>query len=270
MVRNIYVVANQKGGVGKTTTAVNLSAALALSGRRILLIDMDPQANATSHLGIEEPEWKNVYRVLIGDEPIEHAIFPTDIDRLWLLPSHSDLYGATLELPGEDNWPYRLKGVLGEIAYRFDEIWIDTPPSLGVLTICAMVAGNKVVIPVQCEYFALEGLSMLLKTIERVQRSFNPEILLDSVVMTMYDERTNLSKQIYDELARFFGSVLKKTVIPRNVRLAEAPSFGKTIFLYDIRSRGAQSYLKLAREFLGYAEESAGKGFGSAHISERA
>lgn len=258
MANRIYVVANQKGGVGKTTTAVNLTTAMALGGYRVLLVDLDPQANATSHVGFSKDLDKNIYRVLIDEIPIEKACLPTDIDGVWVVPSHPDLYGAYLELPVIEGWPYRLQAVLSPLLPRFDYIWIDTPPSLGVLTINALVAADALVVPVQSEYFALEGLSTLLQAMERVRTGYNPNLHLHAVVLTMYDERTNLSRQVYEEVIQYFDEHVLKFVIPRNVRLAEAPSFGRPIFLYDVRSKGAEAYLALARELIHYGTKSAG------------
>jgi len=253
-----YVVANQKGGVGKTTTAVNVAAAMAIAGWRVLLIDIDPQANATSHLGVSKDLPHNVYRVIIGELPATEAIRPTEIENLWILPAHPDLYGSSLELPQLDDWPYRLRRAIQPLLVEFDSIWIDTPPSLGVLTINAMVAARYLIVPIQCEYFALEGLMTLLRAYERVRRSFQPELELHVIVLTMYDDRTNLARQVRAELQRYFPHHLARTVIPRNVRLAEAPSFGQPIFLHDVRSRGARAYSELAKELMQHEAIGAG------------
>ncbi len=258
MAKRIYAVANQKGGVGKTTTAVNLATAMAIGGYRVLLVDLDPQANATSHIGLDKQQSANIYRVLVDEIPAEAACLPTDIDGVWIVPSHPDLYGAYLELPQLEDWQYRLKAVLSPLTLRFDYIWIDTPPSLGILTINALVAAEALIVPVQSEYFALEGLTTLLQAMERVRANYNPDLHLHAVILTMYDERTNLSRQVRDEITQFFDQSVLKSVIPRNVRLAEAPSFGQPIFLYDIRSRGAEAYLELARELLKYGTPSVG------------
>ena len=253
-----YVVANQKGGVGKTTTVVNVATAMAIAGRRVLVVDVDPQANATSHLGVPQDLPQNAYRVLIGEQSALEACVLTEVENLWLLPAHPDLYGLTLELPQVEAWPYRLQQALQDLIPRFDFIWIDTPPSLGVLTINAMTAARYLVVPIQCEYFALEGLATLLRAMDRIHRAYNPELELHAIVLTMYDERTNLAYQVRRELETHFPDRVLKTVIPRNVRLAEAPSFGRPIFLYDVRSRGAQAYLELAKELLNYEAHRAG------------
>lgn len=248
----IYVVANQKGGVGKTTTAVNTASAMAIGGWRTLVIDLDPQGNATSHLGLNRRLERNIYRVLIDDIPVEEACHPTPVDNLWVVPAHPDLYGASLELPDLEDWPFRLAAVISPLRYTYRFIWIDTPPSLGVLTLNALTAGDALIVPVQCEYLALEGLSILLEAVERVRRTTNPRLSLEAVILTMYDERTNLARQVRDEIERFFAGRADRFIIPRNVRLAEAPSFGEPIFTYDFRSRGATAYLQLTKELLAH------------------
>lgn len=265
MARRIYAVANQKGGVGKTTTVVNVATAMALAGQRVLVVDLDPQGNASSHLGILPNLPRNVYRVLMDEIPVEDAAIPTEVDGLWLIPSHPDLYGSNIELPRIEEWPYRLKAVLSPLELRYDFLWIDTPPSLGVLTINALTAAHSLVVPVQCEYFALEGLTTLLKAMERVRQTYNPKLELEALVLTMYDERTNLSHQVREELFRHFGERVLHSMIPRNIRLAEAPSFGQPIFFYDIRSKGAEAYLSLAKELLKHGTKGLGKGSRRAH-----
>ena len=245
------VVANQKGGAGKTTTAINLSASLASAEARTLLVDFDPQGNATAGVGFDRNCLQyTVYDVLCGDAPVRKAIHPTETENLFLLPARSDLAGATVELLSLKNSQNCLKEILQEIESDFEYILIDCPPSLGILTINAFVAADSLLVPIQCEYFALEGLSDLLNTLERIRQGFNPGLQIEGVLLTMHDERLNLSSQIAENVKEFMGEHMFDTIIPRNVRLAEAPSFGKPIIMYDPRSKGADSYMRLARELL--------------------
>jgi len=245
------VVANQKGGVGKTTTAINLSASLASAEARTLLVDFDPQGNATAGVGFDRNCLQyTVYDVLCGDAPVRKAIHPTETENLFLLPARSDLAGATVELLSLKNSQNCLREILQEIESDFEYILIDCPPSLGILTINAFVAADSLLVPIQCEYFALEGLSDLLNTLERIRQGFNPGLQIEGVLLTMHDERLNLSSQIAENVKEFMGEHMFDTIIPRNVRLAEAPSFGKPIIMYDPRSKGADSYMRLARELL--------------------
>jgi chromosome partitioning protein len=245
----VLAIANQKGGVGKTTTAINLGAGLGALEHRVLLVDCDPQGNATRGLGIR-PAPPHLYHALSGDVPLSDAIISSGFPHLDLVPSQRDLVGVEVEFVGESGWESRLKTALATVADRYDTILLDCPPSLGHLTVCALAAASGVLVPLQCEYFALEGISELLATIERIRRSLNAELVIAGIVLTMYDDRTNLSRDVAEEIRRHFADKVYETIVPRNVRLAEAPSHGLPIFQYDIKSRGADAYLALAREFL--------------------
>lgn len=251
----IVSLANQKGGVGKTTTTVNLGTILAKRGKKVLLIDADPQGNATSGLGVEKEVEYSTYDILVNDAKIEDAIQDTIIKNLKVCPANMSLAGAEVELVSMMSREQRLKEKLEEIKDYFDYILIDCPPSLGLITLNAFTASNSVLIPVQCEYFALEGLGQLINTINLVKKHLNKEIQIEGALLTMYDIRTNLSNQVVKEVKKYFGNKVYKTVIPRNVRLSEAPSYGMPITEYDPRSKGAKSYTKFAKEFLKINEE---------------
>jgi chromosome partitioning protein len=258
----IIAVANQKGGVGKTTTSVNLSAALTLSNNRVLLIDADPQANATSGAGVQRGGLRrSLYHVLVLDEMPANAVQNTELPLLKVLPSDRNLIGAEVELVEIDKREYKLKKAISSIEDQYDFIIIDCPPSLGILTLNALTAASSLLVPIQCEYYALEGVTELFDTFARIRRSLNPSLTIEGLLLTMYDERTNLSTAVAADLRDFYGNQVFETVIPRNVRLAEAPSYGKPIILYDIKSRGAESYLQLAKEIMAHDKKSIRTGF---------
>lgn len=248
----VIAVTNQKGGVGKTTTAVNLSAGLAALGRKVLLIDGDPQGNSTSGLGIDKGNVKRcVYDCLVNDVPMEEVVLETKVENLFLLPATIQLAGAEVELVSVLARENMLKRSLEKIKYRYDFVIMDCPPSLGLLTVNALTAASSVLVPIQCEFYALEGLSQLMKTVGLVQKNLNPALQLEGVLLTMFDARTNLAIQVVDEVKKHFRNKVYHTIIPRNVRLSEAPSHGQSILQYDPKSRGAEVYMELAREVLG-------------------
>jgi len=245
----ILAIANQKGGVGKTTTAINLGAGLGALERRVLLVDCDPQGNATRGLGAQADP-PHLYHVLSGDAEVAAAIRASGFPNLDLLPAQRDLVGIEVEFVGEAGWEGRLKNILGQLSSRYDTILLDCPPSLGHLTVSALTAADGIIVPLQCEYFALEGISELMSTVQRVQGGLNRRLAISGILLTMYDDRTNLSRDVAEEIRRHFGTKVFETVVPRNIRLAEAPSHGLPIFQYDIKSRGSEAYLALAREVL--------------------
>jgi len=262
----VISIANQKGGVGKTTTAINLSASLAASERRTLLIDSDPQANTTTGMGLpKDPARRTLYNALILDEPLDRVIIKTQVEGLDIIPSDKNLAGAAVELVNAENREFKLKGLIDSIRPNYDYILIDCPPTLDLLTLNALVSSDSVLIPIQCEYLALEGVSDLLDTLMRIRKTLNPELAIEGIVLTMYDERTTLSRQVADDLRSFFGSQVFTTIIPRNVRLAEAPSHGKPIIFYDIHSKGAEAYVQLAKEVVDNDQKRVGERAGSAH-----
>jgi chromosome partitioning protein len=255
----IVAIANQKGGVGKTTTAVNLAAGVALLGKRVLLVDMDPQGNATSGLGIDPRSLQTtVYNCLVNYVKFQHAVHVTEVNGLSLLPANADLSGAEVELVNVEEREKLLRQFLRDVESLFDVIFLDCPPTLGILTVNALVAAHSILVPVQCEYYAMEGLSRLVGTIDRVRESFNPELKLEGIVLTMFDARNTLARQVVDQVRGHFKEVVYSTTIPRNVTLAEAPSYGRPAMLYNVASAGAQAYLSLAKEFVSHGEKSAG------------
>lgn len=259
-------VANQKGGVGKTTTAVNLAAIIATWGNRVLLVDADPQGNATSGAGIQRGSFRRgLYHSLVLDQPISAVALPSAIPSLSIVPSNKDLAGAEIELVEVEQREFRLKRALAAVEPDYDYIIVDCPPSLGLLTLNALTAVRSLLVPIQCEYYALEGVTELFDTLARIRRLHNPGLMIEGLLLTMYDERTNLSAAVAADLRDFYGLQVFQTVIPRNVRLAEAPSYGKPIITYDAHSKGAEAYSQLAREIV-YESKSAGSGSGGAAV----
>ncbi len=257
----VISIANQKGGVGKTTTAVNLGASLAASEQKTLVVDCDPQGNTTSALGFpKDPARRTLYQALILDEPIERIAIGAQVEGLDLIPSDKNLVGAAVELVSMENREYRLKAVIERIRDKYSYILIDCPPSLDLLTLNALAASDSVLVPIQCEYLALEGVSELLDTLMRLRRTINPSLAIEGILLTMYDDRTTLSKQVASDLRSFFGAQVFDSVIPRNVRLAEAPSHGMPVMFYDIHSKGAESYIQLAKEVIANAQKRLGQG----------
>ncbi len=262
----VIAIANQKGGVGKTTTAINLAASLAVAEQRTLLIDSDPQGNATTGIGFpRDPSRRTLYHALILNEALSKIVTKTQVDGLDIIPSDKNLVGAVVELVGADNREYRLKQIIDQLRSEYAYIIIDCPPSLDLITLNALVASDSVLVPIQCEYLALEGVSELLDTLMRIRRTLNTNLAIEGIALTMYDDRTTLSRQVAADLRSFFGSQVFETVIPRNVRLAEAPSHGKPIVYYDIHSKGAEAYIQLAKEVLVNGQKRAGAGVGSTH-----
>jgi chromosome partitioning protein len=251
----VFAISNQKGGVGKTTTAINLAASLAASEFKVLVIDSDPQGNATSGLGIQKNlERPSLYHVLLGGISASAAMVPTELEGLSLIPADKNLVGANLELVEIPNREFRLRDCIRDLRNEFRFVLIDCPPALDLLTLNALVAADSVLVPIQCEFFALEGISELMDTVDRIRESFQHPLQVEGILLTMFDDRTNLTRQVAADLKEFFGNDVFQTVIPRSVRLAEAPSFGKPILSYDPRSKGAESYIKLAKEILDHEQ----------------
>ena len=251
----VIAIANQKGGVGKTTTSINLSACVAEKGKKVLLIDIDPQGNATSGLSINNHDEKSVYDVLVDDIKIEDAIKPTMVKNLHICASNIDLAGAEIELVSLVSRENRLKNAIDRIETNYDYVFIDCPPSLGLITLNAFTAADSVIVPIQCEYYALEGLGQLVNSIKLVKKHLNPDLEIEGVLLTMYDSRTRLSSQVAEEVSKYFGERVFDTVIPRNIRLSEAPSHGLPISMYDPLSKGARTYKKLAKELINKNKE---------------
>jgi chromosome partitioning protein len=247
----VITIANQKGGVGKTTTAINLAASLAAAEMRTLLVDLDPQSNASSGLGVRRGTYaKSTYDLLVHNEPLQSIVRPTELEGLNIAPASRELVGATLELAQDEQRDQRLKIALRPVREQYTFTLVDCPPSLDILTVNALIAADSILIPIQCEYFALEGVSELLETVRQIRRLRNPALYIEGVLITMFDERTNLANQVLQDLKKFFKDQVFSTVVPRNVRLGEAPSHGRPIILYDIRSKGAESYIRLAKEVI--------------------
>jgi len=257
----IISIANQKGGVGKTTTAVNASAALSLAGRRVLLVDMDPQASATSGVGVT-PDHPTIYDVLLGQAPAGDAVRLTSLERLWVMPSSRDLFGAEIELVPLTGREHRLRDALRAVRDAYDYVLIDCPPSLGLLTLNALAASDSVLVPLQCEYYALEGLTALLETVDLIRHQVNPSLVVEGLLLTMFDTRNSLSHQVANDVRQHFQALVFSTVVPRNVRLSEAPSHGMPAVIYDPSARGSQAYVDLAHELIGgrAVDERAGPG----------
>jgi chromosome partitioning protein len=254
-------IANQKGGVGKTTTAVNLASSLAISEKKTLLIDSDPQGNTTSALGFpKDPSRRTLYHAMIMGDALDRIILKTQVEGLDIIPSDKNLVGAAIELVSMDSREYRLKAILKQIEENYEYLILDCPPALDLLTLNALAASDSVLIPIQCEYLALEGVSELLDTLMRLRRTINPSLGIEGILLTMYDDRTTLSKQVAADLRSFFGTQVFESVIPRNVRLAEAPSHGKPVIFYDMHSKGAESYLQLSKEVIANAQKRFGQG----------